>query len=123
MNHRCILITAALAAACQPTARPARSTPPPALGTGGSPATGGSPTSTGGQSGTVGADGPLPADGPSPADASILEAGPVDIADPAGAVLTSRYDNARTGWDQVERTLTVANVKPDGFGLLFSRAY
>jgi hypothetical protein len=53
---------------------------------------------------------------------AALGSGPA--APPAGraAVLTDRYDNARTGANPYETLLTTSNVSPARFGRLFSRA-
>jgi outer membrane protein assembly factor BamB len=55
--------------------------------------------------------------------------GPQDAAAAPGpaltglAVTTSRYDNLRTATNTHETVLNAGNVKPGGFGLLFSRQY
>jgi hypothetical protein len=81
-------------------------------GTGGADATGGA-SATGG---TIGSGGGSPidaADSPSDGPAPNTEF----------AVLTSRYDNERTGANTRETVLNTGNVKPGSFGLLFKRPY
>ena len=53
---------------------------------------------------------------------ALLGALPVLAANPAVNILTNRYNNARTGANTQEPTLTAANVSSAGFGALFSLA-
>jgi hypothetical protein len=91
-------------------------------GDGGQSGSGGSAPTTGGSGGTPspGVDGGSPpaTDGAPPAGGTG-GSGPA----PAGgiAVLTSRYDNARTGANTSETILTTKNVNKDSFGLLFTK--
>jgi hypothetical protein len=100
-------------------------------GTGGVSGTGGGPTQggsgggggasggTGGASGSGGGGGSSTRDGgdaPRPGDAPPAQSS-------APAVLTNRYDNGRTAANTKETVLNTSNVKPGGFGLLFSRQY
>ena len=83
---------------------------------------------TGGSTGAAGAEGAAGARG-SPGGSGGSNTGGVaggpGVAGTTGvstfAVTTNRYDNARSGVDLQETTLTTANVNPSRFGLLFSR--
>jgi hypothetical protein len=98
-------------------------------GAGGSPSTGGKPGGTGGDEsgggtgaggsgdgGSNGDGGSGPGSGGSPGNGGTS-------GSPDTAVLTSRYDNIRTGSTLVEKTLTPANVTAAKFGFLFFKMY
>jgi hypothetical protein len=90
----------------------------------------GGPSSTAGASGTSGAGGTTGAGGTAAVGGSSGHGGSAGagtgVAGTSGAsafvVTTNRYDNARSGVDLQETTLTTANVNAGQFGLLFSRA-
>ncbi len=81
-------------------------------GSGGSPALGGA-TASGGRGGSAGAA----AGGSGTGGGSLGGAAPASTF----AVVTNRYDNARSGANTSETILTTANVNRTQFGLLFSR--
>ena len=99
-------------------------------GTGGLSGAGGSGGvhSTGGSTGAAGTGGAAGARGPTGGSGGGSMGGVAGGTGAAGttgvssfAVTTNRYDNARSGVDLQETTLTTANVNPSRFGLLFSR--
>jgi hypothetical protein len=85
-----------------------------AVGKGGAAGT----SSAGGAAGTTGAAGTIGAGGHG-GSAGTGVSGTSGAS--AFVVTTNRYDNARSGVDLQETTLTTANVNADQFGLLFSR--
>jgi hypothetical protein len=107
-------------------------------GTGGK-AAGGTGGGTGGSKGEAGSGGGaagVSGSGGSAGVGGTTDAGPRDTAPAADApisdapavtsgfaVVTNRYDNARTGANTQETVLTTSNVKIGSFGLLFSRQY
>ncbi len=139
------LFAIALCAGCGPSGQRAGETTPPddnadgsamgAAGIGGKAGAGGGGTAgagqagsgAGGAAGSAGTGGTVVGDGGVDKPASgTTDGGTIMPPQPAGdfAVLTNRYDNARTGSNTSEKKLTVANVgAADGFGLLFTRPY
>jgi hypothetical protein len=91
------------------------------IGSGGATGDGGSSAGGSGDGGS-GAGGII-GDGGSSAGGSGPGAGGTNPGSSATAVVTSRYDNIRTGSTLAEKILTPANVTKDKFGLLFSRLY
>jgi hypothetical protein len=78
-------------------------------------------TAGGAGAGASGTGGVAGSAGTSGAAGSPIGGGGAGAGSSTFAVTTNRYDNARSGVDLQETTLTTANVNPKQFGLLFSR--